>query len=251
MEDGKNFIEGAKNITYSAIEILNSNYLFKPSVYLEEKHLHNDFDAIIKKKMKDLNFPLTTKTLDGYEFPILMNEYVTINKYKRSDYFDTINEDRSSPAKLDYVIFDPNWINKNNYITCVNKYEPERAQIREKNEIPFFVSVEFKFLHFGKEYKSFDNPKNSLAFFEDTKASRKVRIKKEIVADAKKQLNERIPIPNVVYFNSEVPLPIAEIETILLEVKNTFKNTQLALWYSQGGITQRFKDQNDFYSINI
>ncbi|GBF44529.1 hypothetical protein LPTSP2_38320 [Leptospira ellinghausenii] len=251
MENKIFFIDEAKNISNSAIEILNSNYLFKPSVYLEEKHLHNDFDAIIKKRMNDLNFPLTTKTLDGYEFPILMNEYVTINKYKRSDFFETINEERSSPAKLDYVILDPNWINKNKYITCVNKYEPERGTIREKNEIPFFVSVEFKFLHFGKEYKLIDSSKNSLAFFEENKASKKVRIKKEILADATKQINERIPIPNVAYFNSEVPLPKAEIETILLDVKNTFKNTQLALWYSQGGITHRFKDQNDFYSINI
>jgi len=245
------FIDEAKIISKSAIEFLTKNFLFKPSVYLEEKHLHNDFDAIIKKKMNDFNFQIITKTKDGYEFPILMNEYVTINKYKRSDFFTSINAERSSPAKLDYVILDPNWINKNNYITCVNKYEPERVTIRKKNEIPFLVSVEFKFLHFGKEYKLIDNLKNSLAFFEETKASRKVRIKKEILADARKQMNERIPISNVAYFNSEVPLPIAEIETILLDVKNSFKNSQLALWYTQGGITQRFKDQNDFYSINI
>ncbi|EKJ86156.1 hypothetical protein CLV96_3925 [Leptospira meyeri] len=251
MDDGTNFIEDAIKISRSAIENLNSNYLSRPSIYLEEKHLHNEFDKIIKEMTVDFNFPLITKTFDGHEFPIFINEYVTINKYKRSDSYESINQYRSNPAKLDYVILDPNWINKNKYIACVNKHEPERGTIRKNNEIPFLVSIEFKFLHFGRKYKSFDNSKNSLSFLEETKTSRKDRIKKEMIADATKQVKEGIPMPNVVYFNSEIPLPITDIKTILLDVKSTFKNSQLALWYSQGGITQRFKDQNDFYSINI
>ncbi|MDF3818713.1 hypothetical protein P3G55_02310 [Leptospira sp. 96542] len=242
-------LERAKEIAGIAILTLIEKFMNQPTIFLEEKHLHNEFDRIIKDLLLTEQLPTHSKTKDGHDFPIVMNEYTTISKFKKEDSFQMVYEDDGHPGSIDYVMLDENWIQKNTYLTCVNKDEDSRKLTRKLSENPYLVSVEFKFLHFGKEYKSYDELQNSKEIFKETKESRLKKIKKEILEDACKQLHEIVPSPNVVYFNSELPLPEEETLGLLKEIKKTLDAKNLTLWYAQAGVSYRFKTEENFYHL--
>ena len=75
-------------------------------------------------------------------------------------------------------------------------------------------------------------------------------ITKEIQTDANKLMNEGAPFSHIVYFNTKIPIGKNDIEDISKNIHKSFKNqnnSELKIWYAQGGIENRFKNKTYTY----
>lgn len=225
METNKYF-EKIKDITESSIYFLLDKFKTNPTIYLEEKHIHNEFDRIFRENYpKDL--PTLMLTKDNINFPIFMNEYSTFHKYKADEFFlktyDEING--VNTGSLDFVVLDPNWISNNDYISCVNKDESSRKTIREQfiklNNSPFLVTIEFKFMHFT-DNQGFNN---------GTENSKLESILADIIGDSWKQIHENARLSYVVYFNTVFPIKSVNIQKLLSSKINRMTNEEERFWF--------------------
>jgi len=276
-QNKKKLCKDIKQIIDESIVELIDRFLTVPTLFLEEKHLHNEFDKIVKEKINKNCFKsdsriieidkksniLFTKTKDNQKFPILMNEYATVNRYLRKNKFKTKlnNEKRSHTGSLDYVLLNPKWVNKNDYITCVNKDEKLRKKARKnekENKVVnrFLIAIEFKYAHLDKQIKTADENRHALTDSSINSCYNKVI--DEIKTDCNKLINEGAIYNHMVYFNSEKPLKKTgkdfeqktSIKKLKEDINNVYKNycENLKIWYVQAGIETRFKE-NDKYPI--
>ena len=252
----------ANEYVEKAIKKLIECFMDSPTIYLEEKHLHNEFDRILRRIIpENKQTALAESGIKGFPsvpFPVLMNEYATVYRYKSSEDFKAWYPDEGNTGSLDYVILDPEWINKINYNTAVNKDETTRKKVRDNKENVlspnrFLVTIEFKYLHYGELKKSWNINKNFPS--DKSKNSAIDTIIKELKRDINKQLNESPPYAHAVYFNSKINLKEEDIKIIQDKIQEHIKNksdysNNLKIWYAQGGVSWRFgKDAHLSYIL--
>lgn len=143
----------ANKVVVDAIKELISTFTRNPTLFLEEAHLHATFDAIMKRKISHW----WTETIDREPFPLLMNEYTTVNHYRQSaGTFVIQNEPGTSAGSIDYVVMDRNWVAGHKYIDCVNKTADRRRIYQPSTGDRYWVTAEFKFLHFAESLLTLD-----------------------------------------------------------------------------------------------
>jgi len=262
----------------SGINELINKFKSAPTIFLEEKQIHNEFDRIIKsivpagEQIAHIKFSSSDQTVP---FPLLMNEYTTVNHYmrikntKKND--DVVEETKlsfqntynvnGSPGSMDYVFLDKEWIEKldfedissdgdkktiikvSPYNIAVNKDVRARRRFQEKLKSRFLVTCEFKFYHYGDHVKSWDEL--NLNVGDDSIKSASETIKIGILEDSYKQLNENPLYAHVVYFNSRTPIDGKSLDKLMNEIKAEIpkvsnNQTSLKIWFIQGGLPNRF-----------
>jgi len=258
--------EGANKYVEDAIDDLINRFIKTPTIFLEEKHLHNEFDRILRDVMTKEKETIT-KNVRGREgddclipFPILMNEYATVNKYKASDnYEETYNEPGKNghTGSLDYVIINPEWLENDavTYNVAVNKNETTRNLARNDESLPnrFLVTVEFKFLHYAEKYISWDRVNHEGQPNARSMNSAVNTIKCEMEKDINKQLHENPAYAFVVYFNSKINLNEDSINQLKGYIENYIQannhSCSLVVRYVQAGVPWRFDNLNRQFSI--
>lgn len=264
-----------------SIKELIGIYKSTPTLFLEEKQLHNEFDRIIKSKLheEEKKIDIQFSTHESYKeetviFPLIMNEYPTVNHYRRikksddkedeisfQEYYNETDE-KGSPGSLDFVVLDKEWVknikleNYNQYNVAVNKDVDSRKLFFEKNQDSvkksrFLVTVEFKYLHYGKYIKSWDEL--NLPINDKSTKSAIEKIIGGIEEDSFKQIREKSPFGHVVYFNSYIPINNDNLNQIIVSISKSIieqmkkvkdeigSETNLKVWFTQGGLPNRFK----------
>ena len=261
--------EKADGVVEIALTKLCKRFCGSPTRFLEEKHLHNEFDQILRELVRNDNrFSETVETEDKIEFPLIMNEYATVHHYSRDSFFeepmdDKDKEERWGSGSLDYVWLWDKWVGTNSYCTAVNKdADFRRGEKGEGKGNPhdtdrYLVVVEFKFDHYASYMATMDKKNNDDKGkpWQSSITSALEKMKKDMQTDLNKVCHEEPPYGHVVYFNSRIPLPeqmdeashSKEEPTSVSDVFNTLKqpraNHQIMLWYAQGGVKNRFNDE--------
>ena len=270
----------ANGYVENAIQELFRLFKDSPTIYLEEKHLHNEFDRILRRIIPEEEH--TAFAISGRDdssivpFPVLMNEYATVNKYSRIEEFkEKLNFNRST-GSLDYVVLRPDWIKEVDYNTAVNKNEKNRKISRDNgdNGNRFLVTIEFKYSHYDKFRKSLDDKSIKInragsRYNKSIKALKK-KIVQGMKSDINKLINENADFAHVLYFNSDLDLNsaiddngeridkikeitegntvdmIKGIKSYIDEKKesNGNKKTIFKVWYAQGGVNWRFGEDS-------
>lgn len=257
------------SIVDKAIQKTINNFLTQPTVYLEEKQLHNEFDRVFRKELKKqkneltkidfADFVETKKTtsecedysFNAYKFPTFMNEYTTrescsTNKNNKNN--------KKHSGSIDFVVLDPEWIQKNDYPTAVNKTSDVRKKCRkDETDIEhsrYLVTIEFKYTHFAKIFITTDKRTDKEKKFTDNNLKKFFdnEILKSTINDINKQIPENSPFMHVVFFNSEKELGEKLINEFEEKVKSeiTISNkSKLKIWYCQAGVSERFKSKDD------
>lgn len=269
----KDKAEEANGFVEEALKELCETFRESATLFLEEKHLHNEFDQILRTKIKEgedeedeekkINVTATTKKendVAGVEFPLIMNEYKTVYHYSRDRDFE-IRGDGSRAGSLDYVWLWDEWVEDNSYCTAVNKDVDFRCGEKgERDTDRYLVVVEFKFDHYAKYMKTADGNKIKTDDQDETgrqKGSRESAMKTmkdDLPLDLNKVDNEEPVFGHVVYFNSQFPLKRDCVEKAFKEDLKPKKprGTWIKLWYTQGGVRTRFsKEENKFSHTQI
>ena len=154
----------ADGVVETALTELCKRFCESPTRFLEEKHLHNEFDRILKGLVLETN--LVSETSDKQKFPLIMNEYTTVHHYSRQGSFEVKLDNKGWPGSLDYVWLRDEWVRTNSYCTAVNKdADFRRGEEGEGKGDPhdtdrYLVVVEFKFDHYAKYMATMDKKKN-------------------------------------------------------------------------------------------
>lgn len=265
MHESNEKIEKLNGYVEQSIRELIREFKSYPTLYLEEQHLHNKFDSIIRKAIpaesQMTHLRISSNSDQTVPFPMIMNEYTTVNHYKRKIDKNNVEGEMSfqkcynekgegSPGSLDYVFLDDEWVKiinitkSNPYNVAVNKDAESRIEARNESlQIRFLATIEFKYFHYGKLIKSWDEEEKNIEKYSVTALTG--RVQKEILEDSYKQINEKSPNAHVVYFNSYIPLDKESLNKIRLYLEKELKKvdlsqTKLKVWYSQGGLPNRF-----------
>ena len=257
----------ANNLVEAALKSLCENFIESPTLFLEEKHLHNEFDRILRKKIED-KINITATTNDDVEFPLIMNEYATVHHYSRDSWFeepmDKKEKEGWGSGSLDYVWLWDEWVEGNSYCTAVNKdadfRRGDKGEGVEHDTTRYLVVVEFKFDHYAKYMATMDKKKNDDQGkpWQSSINSALKKMEEDLQHDRNKIVNEEPPFGHVVYFNSRIPLDKPGVKKVLKAVKESKggekrkrkenppkeKGTKITLWYMQGGVETRFPSRS-------
>ncbi len=244
---------GCSAIMRSACLALAEEFCRQPTIWLEERHLHNRFAQLLRVAATDL--PDVVPTLGGVPFPTLLNEYATINHYRRDDGFvralhlygrRKTGEDRGwTSGSVDFALLDPAWLAKHPYTVAVNKDARVRFYIsRTESAARYLAMAEVKHFHFAQLCKKYD-----LHGHNPSAASRGALLRKMRAAaraDLNKLRHEGAPVQCLLIANSELALTRDEVQAWLAEITAP-GDAQLSIWYMQGGYLTRFNRDDAWY----
>ncbi len=240
----------ANELVKAALKSLCETFRESATLFLEEKHLHNEFDRILKGLVLEKKQVAETKTSDKQKFPLIMNEYATVHHYSRDSWFeepmDKKEKEGWGSGSLDYVWLWDKWVSKNSYCTAVNKdvryRSGDKGEGVEHDTTRYLVVVEFKFDHYAKYMATMDKKKNDDQGkpWQSSITSALNKMKKDMQTDLNKVDNEKPVFGHVVYFNSRIPLKSPCVNSLLKNMKpKNPKGTKITLWYMQGGVETR------------